>query len=209
MKHLLIVIFVSLVMGLSAHAQNPQKTAPNASGQTQKQRKPPFRATKDQIVQVQRMLKVAETGKMDDAFRAEIRKYQASNGLRSTGTLNRATLEKMGVVLTEKQSAIPVDPNSFASSDSKRSNRGPVFRATKDQITAAQRMLKLKGHLASDPTGKLDPDTRAALRLYQEANGIKATGTLNAATLEKMGIALTEQQKANAISGNQTTGSSQ
>ena len=36
------------------------------------------------------------------------------------------------------------------------------------------------------------------LKKYQDANGLKVTGTLNQATLEKMGIALTDKQKAAA-----------
>jgi peptidoglycan hydrolase-like protein with peptidoglycan-binding domain len=49
--------------------------------------------------------------------------------------------------------------------------------------------------LTGGEDGKLDDATRDGLRKYQEANGLKVTGTLNAATLEKMGIALTDKQK--------------
>jgi peptidoglycan hydrolase-like protein with peptidoglycan-binding domain len=202
MKHLLIVILVSLFLGFSAHAQS---TTPNTQKSPQTSaRKPIFRATKEQITEVQRMLKVAESGKMDDLFRIEIKKYQSANGLKATGTLNRATLEKMGVALTDAQKAMPVDPNSFASADGDRTaKRGPVFRATKEQVTAAQNLLKSKGLLATEPTGKLDPETRTALRSYQEANGLKPTGTLNQSTLEKMGIALTDKQRENASKASQ------
>jgi murein L,D-transpeptidase YcbB/YkuD len=202
MKHFLIVIIASLFLGISTHAQT---TTQNTSSKMQTTaRKPIFRATKDQIVQVQRMLKVTETGKMDDLFRIEIKKYQSANGLKSTGTLNRATLEKMGIALTEAQKAMPVDPNSFASADSNNSTkRGPVFRATKEQVTAAQNLLKSRGLLATEATGKLDPETRSALKAYQESNGLKATGTLNQVTLEKMGIALTDKQRENASKASQ------
>ncbi len=44
-----------------------------------------------------------ETGKLDDATRAGLKKYQEANNLKVTGTLNQATLEKMGIVLTDKQ----------------------------------------------------------------------------------------------------------
>ena len=46
-----------------------------------------------------------------------------------------------------------------------------------------------------EQTGKLDDATREGLKKYQEANGLKVTGTLNQATLEKMGIPLTDKQK--------------
>ena len=73
--------------------------------------------------------------------------------------------------------------------------RGPVFRATKDQINQAQAILKQRGFYAGDQIGKLDDATRDGLRKYQQAEGLKVTGTLNKITLEKMNITLTEKQK--------------
>jgi peptidoglycan hydrolase-like protein with peptidoglycan-binding domain len=74
--------------------------------------------------------------------------------------------------------------------------RGPVFRATKEQINQAQAILKERGFYAGEQLGKLDGATRDGLRKYQQAEGLKVTGTLNKVTLEKMNIALTEKQKA-------------
>jgi peptidoglycan hydrolase-like protein with peptidoglycan-binding domain len=74
--------------------------------------------------------------------------------------------------------------------------RKPIFRANKDQIKQAQKILKDRGFHAGEQTGKLDADTRAGLKKYQAAEGIKATGTLNKVTLVKMGVALTDKQKA-------------
>jgi peptidoglycan hydrolase-like protein with peptidoglycan-binding domain len=73
--------------------------------------------------------------------------------------------------------------------------RGPVFRATKDQIMQAQAILKERSLYSGEQTGKLDDPTRAALKAYQKAEGLKVTGTLNKVTLEKMNIALTDKQK--------------
>src|ERR1700674_4987118 len=64
--------------------------------------------------------------------------------------------------------------------------RGPVFRANKDQVTQAQAILKSRGFYSGEQTGKLDDETRAGLKKYQVAEGLKTTGTLNKATLEKM-----------------------
>lgn len=74
-------------------------------------------------------------------------------------------------------------------------NRSPIFRATADQTKQAQAILKQRGFYNGEQGGKLDSDTRAGLRKYQQAAGLKVTGTLNKVTLEKMGIALTEKQK--------------
>ena len=73
--------------------------------------------------------------------------------------------------------------------------RGPIFRATKEQINQAQEILKERGFYAGEQLGKLDEATRDGLRKYQQAEGLKVTGTLNKITLEKMNITLTEKQK--------------
>lgn len=201
MKKLILVLTIAFSLSLAAAAQTPDPKAPTTdSAKTEtKKRLPIFRANKAQITQVQKLLKVTETGKMDDPFRGEIKKYQAANGLKATGTLNRATLEKMGVELTDKQKEIPVSPNSFASADSdqptEKKKRGAVFRANKEQITETQRKLKAGALYDGEETGKLDDATREGIKKFQTANGVKVTGTLNKETLEKMGITLTDKQK--------------
>ena len=75
-------------------------------------------------------------------------------------------------------------------------SRKPIFRANKDQIQQAQKILKDRGFYAGEQTGKLDDDSRAALKKYQSAENVKVTGTLNKVTLEKMAIVLTDKQKA-------------
>jgi peptidoglycan hydrolase-like protein with peptidoglycan-binding domain len=74
--------------------------------------------------------------------------------------------------------------------------RGPIFRATKDQINQAQAILKSRGFYSGEQIGKLDEATREGLRKYQQAEGLKITGTLNKITLEKMNIALTDKQRS-------------
>ncbi len=203
MKKLSLVLMILLSMCLVTFAQTTDAKKPETTTATTetKKRAPIFRATKDQITQVQKMLKVTETGKMDDPFRDEIKKYQTGNGLKATGTLNRATLEKMGIELTDKQKEIPVSPNSFASAGGDKMSgdtpkkRGPVFRANKEQVMEAQRKLKTGAMYAGEETGKLDDPTRDGIKKFQTANGVKVTGTLNKETLVKMDIALTDKQK--------------
>ena len=86
--------------------------------------------------------------------------------------------------------------SNAASTNTNKPKRGPIFRATTDQIKQAQAILKHRSFYAGDETGKLNPDTRAGLKKYQEAEGLKVTGTLNKITLEKMAIALTDKQKS-------------
>ena len=203
MKKIILLIAVSMLFGISIKAQTtPPANATTATTET-KPKKKTFRANKEQIIQAQKMLKVAETGKMDADTKAAVKTYQGENGLRKSGSLNRATLEKMSIALTDAQKEIPIPESSYvavkaATTDgSEAKKRGPVFRATKEQIMQTQKMLKDGGMYAGEQTGKLDDATREGLKKYQEANGLKVTGTLNQATLEKMGIPLTDKQKEN------------
>ena len=103
------------------------------------------------------------------------------------------------VALSLTAAAQNQNSNSNSNASAKNSNaskpRKPIFRATKDQINQAQAILKQRTFYAGEQTGKLDADTRVGLKKYQEAEGLKVTGTLNKVTLEKMNIALTEKQK--------------
>jgi peptidoglycan hydrolase-like protein with peptidoglycan-binding domain len=213
MKNFLFLFLTLALSVLAVGAQTDGSREPNTTAAAPtKTKKAVFRPTKDQITQVQTKLKAANlytgeaSGKLDKASRDAIKTWQGSNGLKKTGTLNRATLEKMGVELTDTQKAIPVDPNSYAeASDEKKPEKktststGPKrpapFRANKDQITAAQKILRDGKMLTGGEDGKLDDTTRDGLGKYQEANSLKVTKTLNSATLEKMGIALTDKQK--------------
>lgn len=210
MRKIILIIAVIFLFGVITNAQTNSTTevkpSPTPTATPQKTKKPVFRATKDQIMQVQKMLKDKSLyageadGRMNAPFRTSVKSYQKDNGLKPTGTLNRATLEKMGIVLTDKQKEIPVDPNSFATAEtsSTTTTKRIIFRATKDQIMAAQKILKDGGMYAGEQTGKLDDATREGLKKYQAANALTVTGTLNKITLEKMGVPLTDKQKADA-----------
>lgn len=106
------------------------------------------------------------------------------------------------VVLLYAVTAVAQNANSgttnsnTATANASKPKRGPVFRATADQIKQAQGILKQRNFYSGEETGKLSPETRVALKLYQAAEGLKATGTLNKLTLVKMGITLTAKQKA-------------
>jgi hypothetical protein len=94
MKHLLTAAFVALLsLSVAAAAQNTNSSTTAQTDTTKtsaaKKRGPIFRATKDQIKQAQMLLKG--------------RSFYAGE---ATGTLNRVTLEKMNITLTDKQKTI-------------------------------------------------------------------------------------------------------
>ena len=212
MKKLFLTLCIVLVAGLAVAAQGTGGTASATSTTSSSDAPKPaaFRATKDQIKQGQQILITQKlwTGEATGVYgdsRDAIKKYQKANGLDVNGKFDRATLEKMGIALTDKQKGMPSTTASTAKSSKTSSGstdaagdgpkRPAPFRAGKDQIEAAQKMLRDGKMLTGGEDGKLDDATREGLKKYQEANGLKVTGTLNAQTLGKMGIALTDKQK--------------
>ena len=117
MKRLPWVVLSLLLLFVTAVSAQNSNTAANANKNTNKSttnanRKPPFRATAAQIKQAQALLKTKsfysgeETGKLDAATREGLKKYQKAEGLKVTGTLNKVTLEKMSIALTDKQKSM-------------------------------------------------------------------------------------------------------
>ena len=197
-------VWLFAVYGFAQETSAAKASGPKTSDTVS--RSAAFRPTKSQIEKAQSMLKEKKLysgdadGKYNDDTRAGIKSFQKTSSIKETGTLNRETLEKRGIELTDSQKGTPSSDAKLSdakAADAKTTGtkRPAPFRANVDQIKAAQKMLKDGKMYTGDETGKLDDMTREGLKKYQEANGVKVTGTLNAATLQKMGVALTEKQK--------------
>ncbi|HEX8177519.1 MAG TPA: peptidoglycan-binding domain-containing protein [Pyrinomonadaceae bacterium] len=106
----LAVLLVSSSMLAIQNGNSNTASTPGASrSNSNRKRGPVFRANKEQIKQAQLILRQrgfyggTETGKLDPDTREGLRKYQAAEQLKVTGTLNKITLEKMNIQLTDKQ----------------------------------------------------------------------------------------------------------
>ena len=238
-RHIILILAVLTFAGINYGQGTTKPTATSEAATTSaKPKKPSFRATKDQITMVQTKLKEAKlyageiTGKGNPEFKTAVKSWQKDNGLKANGSLNRATLEKMGIELTEKQMLIPVNPSSYAKpkepklatskslldtpqklpkasskpivgdlpkTESESPKRPAPFTANKDQIMALQKSLKDAKMFSGDANGERSDDLKDAVKKYQEANTLKVTGGINAAVLEKAGIALTDKQKAQVV----------
>jgi peptidoglycan hydrolase-like protein with peptidoglycan-binding domain len=105
MKRTLTALLTLLLLSsfaLAIQNGNSNTTAnTNTTETAKKKRGPVFRANKEQIKQAQAILKQRgfysgeETGKLDPDTRAGLKKYQAAENLKVTGTLNKVTLEKI------------------------------------------------------------------------------------------------------------------
>jgi hypothetical protein len=76
---------------------------------------------------------------------------------------------------------------------------------TSDHIRKAQDALKAKG-LNPGTGGKLDPQTQQALRDFQNANNLPATGVLDEKTAAKLGVTMSPQGRS--MTGESTSPSS-
>src|SRR5690242_8017152 len=59
---------------------------------------------------------------------------------------------------------------------------------TPDRITEIQTALSRDGYYQGEPNGKWDSNTVAAVQKFQSANGMDASGKLDAPTLQKLGL---------------------
>lgn len=59
---------------------------------------------------------------------------------------------------------------------------------TAEQVKAVQQALKDKGFDPGEVDGKMGPKTQAALRDFQQKEGLKATGRLDTETMAKLGV---------------------
>jgi peptidoglycan hydrolase-like protein with peptidoglycan-binding domain len=74
-------------------------------------------------------------------------------------------------------------------SDAMKSGRpeGARGAGSTEQVKAMQQALTDKGHDAGGIDGKMGPKTQAALRDFQQQEGLKATGRADADTMAKLG----------------------
>lgn len=224
-RKIFLLLSALFVLAAFVGAQTSTSTPAQAPTTDNKPAKAPvFRSTGDQVKEAQTMMKAKNvfsgevTGVSSAQWKSAVKSFQGENGLTQTGSLNRATLEKMGIALTDKQKEIPVNPKTIASGSSKSSRskdsdkttaptraksastsggpkRPAPFQATKDQITALQKVLKDGKMFDGEANGARSDALKEAVKKFQEANSLKVTGGINAATLQKAGITLTDKQK--------------
>jgi peptidoglycan hydrolase-like protein with peptidoglycan-binding domain len=68
-------------------------------------------------------------------------------------------------------------------------SRDSAQSANREQVKAVQQALKDKGHDPGDVDGAMGPKTQAALRDFQQKEGLKATGRADSDTMAKLAVA--------------------
>ena len=89
----------------------------------------------------------------------------------------------------EEKQAPPAKAEKMGEMD-KKPEKGKMTTGRVDN-REVQEALKAKGNDPGAIDGRMGPKTRAALKAFQETNGLKATGQLDNETAEKLGIGKT------------------
>lgn len=107
------------------------------------------------------------------------------NAKYSTATTSTTTTSSTSSKSTTKHAS-----SKKKSSKSKHVKREPTQMApTSNRISEIQTALGRGGYYTTDnPSGKWDADTVGAVQKFQSANGLDATGKLDALTLQKLGL---------------------
>ncbi len=135
----------------------------------------------DQVRELQARLaqvdhfKVAPNGNYGPATEGAVAEYQAAQKLEVTGTVFASTWEKL-----TSQTKTPTKDELFP----KKQILGPGDNS--DQVRELQARLKQLGHFKEKPTGFYGDVTEAAVKAYQQAAGLEATGTVYEDTWEKL-----------------------
>lgn len=123
-----------------------------------------------------------------------VKQFQLSKGLSVTGVVDQAT-----------ENALNVVPSVQQPPKSETSVLGVGARGT--EVTEVQEQLKAKGYYTYTIDGIFGPITEKAVKQFQNANGLSATGTVDVKTKEKLSAATapTKVQKPkeekNVVSG--------
>jgi hypothetical protein len=96
-----------------------------------------------------------------------------------------------------KSAATKIKDKTRAMKDRMFGHHGTTTMTTSD-VMAMQQALKDKGHDPGAIDGKMGPHTRAALKDYQQSEGLKVTGRLDSETRTRLGMAAASETNPSA-----------
>jgi peptidoglycan hydrolase-like protein with peptidoglycan-binding domain len=127
------------------------------------------------------------TGYFGPATRAAVKRFQEKNGLASVGRVGPQTLAKLNEVFRFGYSA-PAPQAPSAQSQGGALTRELEMGISGDDVTALQMYLAQDSSIYPEGkvTGYFGPATRAAVKRFQEKNGLPSVGRVGPMTLAKL-----------------------
>lgn len=139
------------------------------------------------IAQVQQRLKQGGvyTGPVDGMWgpdsQAALDRFQQARGLQATGSVNQATATLLGL---DPAALIAVPPERAPRTSTPAA--GEPLNAT--AVRNIQTRLRALGFYRGSADGIWGPSTQAALERFQQGQGLQATGQVNPATAQALGL---------------------
>src|SRR6185436_376729 len=110
---------------------------------------------------------------MIPALSQQLSRARCASSLKRRAPMKKILSTVLSLLFVFSVAVMAQNSNSSTTSNSNNSNaapkkpRKPIFRANKDQVQQAQKILKDRSFYSGEQTGKLDADTRAGLKKYQ------------------------------------------
>lgn len=166
------------------------------------------------------------TGIWDNNTTDALASYQASKGMRVTGSLDNQTALRLGLIRSASDEIATTEgvPHAYqerhmarmepvalndqmtydrtmSDTDANRMGYHTTYTTlTTSQVETLQQSLADSGFYKSGVDGVWGPSTTQAIRNYQASNGLAATGRLNGQTLDRLGVRMSEADQVSYIS---------
>jgi peptidoglycan hydrolase-like protein with peptidoglycan-binding domain len=130
-----------------------------------------------------------------------LKTFQTKNGLRATGSLNRRTARKLGLLGSSPAQASAVAPDRIDETKPVRIGQ------TGEQVKLVQNALILAGiKVSGGADGAFGPATQTAVKSFQASKGLNQTGVVDSATAKALNsyfeLASTVDMKVFPVQGN-------
>ncbi len=137
---------------------------------------PALRAVQDRL-HAQGAYAGAVDGNWGQDSQTALQQFQQSHGLQSTGQINAATAQALGL-----------DPSQLLQLATTPEQQPKPVPLGPDAIRNIQGRLRQLGYYQGGLDGQWGPGTQAAVTALQQSRGIQPTGQLNPATVSAMGL---------------------
>jgi hypothetical protein len=106
----------------------------------------------------------------------------------TVGSLVLAEASDVRAIFTSVHKQVEKFIQAYRAMNPRSSPEGGRYAAARARLRQVQERLQAAGVAPGPLDGRLGPQTRAALRRYQQRQGLQVTGTLDPQTLQALGI---------------------